>query len=79
MAKTKVAKEATKQVIEPGGPGSDPPKTPVVRERYGTFYDAWVKVHELRQYTQRNAQPRIGLDSDGLAKAKALIKEYANG
>jgi len=79
MAKTKVAKEATKQVIEPGGPGSDPPKTPVVRERYGTFYDAWVKVHELRQYTQRNGQPRLGLEGDDLKKSRELIKEYANG
>jgi len=79
MAKKKVAKKVSERVIEPGGPGSDPPKKPVARENYGTFYEAWTKVKELRVYTQRNGQPRLGLEGDDLKKSRELSEEYKNG
>ena len=41
-----------------------------------TFWQAWVKVKELRKFTQRNGQPRMGLDAAGLEKAKQLIAKY---
>ena len=85
MARRKAAKKrvAEPRAAQPESPVVEPvekpaPK-PAARENYGSFYEAWVQVKELRQYTQRNGQPRIGLDSDGLAKAKALISEYTNG
>jgi len=41
-----------------------------------TFWDAWIKVKELRKFTTRNGQPRMGLDAAGLEKAKQLIAQY---
>ena len=73
MARRKAAKKRV------AAPQAEKPEKPAGRENYGSFYEAWPKVKELRQYTQRNGQPRIGLDGEGLAKARALINEYANG
>ena len=77
MARRKAAKKrvAAPQAEKP----AEKPEKPAARENYGSFYEAWPKVKELRQYTQRNGQPRLGLEGEGLATAMALIKEYANG
>jgi len=85
VARRKAAKKrvAAPRPAQPESPAVEPvekpaPK-PAARENYGSFYEAWVQVKELRQYTQRNGQPRLGLEGEGLATAMALIKEYANG
>jgi hypothetical protein len=72
MAKKKVAKK-----VAPGGPGDDP--APAVRENYGSFYEAWPKVPELRKYTTQQGMPRIGLEGKDLTKAQQLIREYQDG
>ena len=41
-----------------------------------TFWDAWVQVKELRQFTTRTGRPRIGLNGADLEKAQQLIAKY---
>lgn len=43
-----------------------------------TFWDAWVQVKELRQFTTRTGRPRIGLNGADLEKAQQLIVKYTN-
>lgn len=49
------------------------------RKKYGSLYEAWPKVIELRKYTQRDGIPRFGLDEEGLKKANELIEKYKHG
>ena len=41
-----------------------------------TFWDAWVQVKQLRQFTTRTGRPRIGLNGADLEKAQQLIAKY---
>ena len=65
---------------EPLTPVAPPPiPEPEPRKRYGSFYEAWPNVPELRKLTQRHGIPRLGLDAEGQAKAQTLIDEFKNG
>ena len=65
---TKRKKRVAKPVVQPKP-----------RERYGTFYEAWPKVPELRKYTTQHGWPRFGLEGADRDKALALIDEYKDG
>ena len=49
------------------------------RKKYGSLYEAWPKVLELRKWTQRDGTPRLGLNEEGLKKANDLIEKYKHG
>lgn len=59
-------------------PPVEAPK-PEPRKRYGSFYEAWPNVPDLRKFTQRHGMPRLGLNAEGQAKAQELLDEYRNG
>jgi hypothetical protein len=60
-------------------PKPKPSPKPKERKRYGSFYEAWANVKELRECCQRHGSPRLGLKGDELQRAHRLIKEYQNG
>ena len=56
-----------------------PPQAPEPRKKYSSFYEAWPNVAELRRYTTRQCQPRLGMPSSDVEIANKLIEEYKNG
>ena len=65
--------------VAPPPQAAPPVQEPGERTKYASFYEAWPNVAELRKFTIREGQPRIGLSAEGQAKAQELIDEYRNG
>lgn len=60
-------------------PEHAPPQAPEPRRKYSSFYEAWPNVAELRRYTTRQCQPRLGMKPADVEIANKLIEEYGNG
>lgn len=73
-----ISEGSLEPLAAPAPPAPEPPK-PEPRKRYGSFYEAWACVADLRKYTQRTGMPRFGLNAEGQARAQELIDEYRHG
>ncbi len=93
MARKKAVKKTVAK--NTSGSGADLQRVPTVPEmpltapdaegviesppNYGTFYQAWKHVKELRRRCTQEGRPRFGLKGEDLVRAKKLIREYKNG
>ena len=64
--------------IEIAQPTAPEPVAPS-RKRYGSFYEAWPNVAELRKWTTQQGQPRLGMKPEDVEIANKLIEDYKNG